>query len=79
MPDLSVVMRKSRVFYDRSGECWLLLHVPEGADTGGLCSTLWQEYCKYLEEAYADISGPDALGSGGSSGRDRNSFSAVSR
>ena len=55
MPDLSIVMRESRIFYDRDGGCWVLLHVPEGVDTGELCSTLWREYCKYLERAHEDF------------------------
>ena len=70
MSELDVTLENSRVWYDRDGACWLLLHVPEGVDTGEMCSTLWAEYCKYLERAYASLSGSNVLGAGESSGRD---------
>jgi len=61
MSDLPVVLRSSRVWHDRSGECWLLLHVPSEVDVGEIGNVLWDRYCRFLEEAYADISGSDAL------------------
>lgn len=60
MSDLSVTLKESKVWHDSEGECWILLHVPDNVDTGELCCTLWDRYCKYLEAMHANISRPDA-------------------
>ena len=81
MSDLSVIMRKSRVFYDRAGECWLILHVPGDTDTdvGEFCCTMWQAYCEYLERAHADFSNSDAHRAGEPAGRLYDTVPAISR
>lgn len=75
--DLSIVMRKSRIFYDFDGECWILFHVPENVDIGELSSTLWGEYCRYLERVHKEFNESTTLGASGPAGQDHDVFSGV--
>ena len=43
------IIKESRIYYDKDGECWLLLHVPEEVDVGDMGMTLWQSYTNYLK------------------------------
>lgn len=74
MTDLSIIMRKSRIFYDIHGQCWVLFHVPENVDIGELSSTLWGEYCRCLKE---EISGSVTLETGRPTGQGQDVFSGI--
>ena len=79
MPEIDDTLKNSRVWHDRDGACWLMLHVPDNADVGEMGSVLWREYCKYLEDAYENTSGSNVIGSGGQAGRNDHAVPAVSR
>ena len=54
MENVQTILRESKVYYDKDGECWILLHVPEEVDVGDMGMTLWRDYVKYLEMLRAD-------------------------